>query len=263
MQVLADTHVHLYECYDLNKVFRAAFNNLGSLKTHEGISRDAALALFLSERQGCNFFEQLMSGRLRPSGQNYSIEQSSEKNVLIVSDREGGQLYLIAGRQIVSRERLEVLALTADLNIPDGGNIHDLIRQIIAGGGVPVLPWAPGKWFGDRGEIVLSVFDSIPSHQLLVGDTSMRPLGWGEPAIMRYAERKGVKILAGTDPLPFAGQEDVVGSYGTLLEADLDLNNHDAFRRLIQDSHVCRVGRRGSPVSVFARMLRNYAVKKV
>jgi len=125
-----------------------------------------------------------------------------------------------------------------------------------------VLPWAPGKWFGDRGRAVLSVFDSVPSCQFLVGDTSMRPVGWGEPAIMRYAEVKGIKIIAGTDPLPFAGQENLVGSYCTLLEANIDLNKHDGFRRLLHESAVHRVGRRGSFVSVLVRMLKNYSVRK-
>lgn len=262
MQVLADTHVHFYGCYDLNRVFQSAFTNLAGLRASEGVSRDASLTLFLAERQGCDFFRQLKAAQLRPAGQDYVIEQSAEGNVLIVRDSQGGRLYLVAGRQIVTSERLEVLALTADLDIPDGGNIHDIIKQIIAAGGVPVLPWAPGKWFGERGQAVLGVFDSFPSHQLVVGDSSMRPLGWGEPAIMRYAEIKGIKIVAGTDPFPFDGQENVIGSYGTLMETSLDLNKHDAFRRLLHESHVRRVGRRGSLVSVFARLFKNYCVRK-
>ncbi len=106
------------------------------------------------------------------------------------------------------------------------------------------------------------MLDSIPADQLLVGDTSMRPRGWCEPEIIRYAAGMGVRIVAGTDPFPFAGQENVVGTYGTLLETSHNMEGQDAIRRLLLEGVVQRVGQRASLASVIIRILRNYSAGK-
>jgi len=263
MLVLADTHVHLYDCYDLNKAFASAFENLDGLvklESGDALADKAFLALFLTEKKDCHFFNKLKSGSLHPDGNDYVIEQCSENNVLLVRNRQGKALYLFAGRQIVTSERLEVLALTTDLDISDGGSICDIIKQIISGGGVPVLPWAPGKWFGHRGEIVSSLLESASPAQLLVGDTSMRPLGWGVPYIMKEAARKGFKIVAGTDPFPFEGQENLIGKYGISFSAEFDLQRPvSELRRLLTSPGVSisLAGRRDCPFTVARRLLLN------
>ena len=61
---------------------------------------------------------------------------------------------VIAGRQIVSAERIEVLALGTRTQIPDGQPLAATIDAVRADGALAVLPWGFGKWWGARGRMV-------------------------------------------------------------------------------------------------------------
>ncbi|MDD4872650.1 MAG: hypothetical protein PHR77_19030 [Kiritimatiellae bacterium] len=223
------------------------------------------MAIFLTERRDCSFFKQLKEGNLPLSKNNYTIEQCLEDNVILVRDVQGNSLYVFAGRQIITSERLEVLSLAADLGLPDGQNIDDVIKNVLLDGGIPVLPWSPGKWFGGRGRIVEKVLHSFSPSQLLIGDTSLRPLGWPEPSLVKYAMSHGFKVIAGSDPLPFAGEERVVGKYGIVCEMDFDTNKPlSAIRRLFfsPSVQISRTGLRCDPFTVFYRLLLNSRVRR-
>jgi len=262
MMFFADTHVHLYPCYDLGIVFKSAFENLKRISgmSAGGSGGNAAFGIFLAERGGCSFFSQLKSGSLRLSVKEYVVENCSERDAVLIKNRDGMGLHVFAGRQIVTGERLEVQALMSDLRIPDGGPIEDVIRQVIAGGGIPVIPWSPGKWFGDRGKIISALLTSHPSGQLMVADTSMRPSIWFMPLLMRKAARMGFKILAGTDPFPFEGQETLIGKYGITIDADFNPRKPvSELRQLLRRSGtvVRRVGTRDSLFSIMQRFRAN------
>lgn len=260
MLFVADTHVHLYPSYDLTRAFDSAFKNLGRLAAAgSGRGDGVCFGICLTERRGASLFRQFRKGTLRLSGGVYSIESCSEGNAVLVRNRAGERLFVYAGRQIVSQERLEVLALAADLDIPDGGDVREIVRQVSAGGGVPVLPWAPGKWYGRRGAIVREVIDSSVPGRLLVGDTSLRPIGYLEPLLSRYARRKGFKVVAGTDPFPFDGQELLIGRYGISVEGDFDCKRPVAeLKRLLAapDVVVRLAGCREWPLEVLRRLRR-------
>lgn len=53
----------------------------------------------------------------------------------------------MAGRQIVTAEKLEVLALGTDLDIDDGRPIREVLSLVTENGGLPVIPWGAGKWW--------------------------------------------------------------------------------------------------------------------
>jgi hypothetical protein len=55
------------------------------------------------------------------------------------------------------------------------------------------------------------------SRPLYSGDNGGRLALSTRPRLLRFGERAGLKILPGTDPLPFAGQEARVGAYGMLI----------------------------------------------
>jgi hypothetical protein len=87
---------------------------------------------------------------------------------------------------------------------------------------VPVLAWAPGKWFFKRGDAVVRLLGRYAAGKLLLGDTTLRPTIWAEPRLMRLARSRGFGILAGSDPLPVPGEELMLGRYATVLEGDID-----------------------------------------
>jgi len=260
MLFLADTHVHLYAGYDLDRAFSSAFANLGRAKTALGFgaSQPAALALFLAERHDCRAFERLRAGEERLAA--HRVEPCPEDLALVIRGGSDEWLYLVAGRQIVTRERLEVLALAGPPTVTDGGDILDTVGRIREGAGVPVLAWAPGKWLGRRGRVVESVLGTASPTDLLVGDTSMRPRGFATPRLMEEASHRGFAIAGGTDPLPFPGQEAVIGRYGVSADADIDPRAPVASLRALLTAGGGRLslaGRRDTLASVAMRLVRH------
>jgi hypothetical protein len=134
---------------------------------------------------------------------------------------------LVAGRQIVTRERLEILALAMRAAIPDGLPAGDVIRRIIAAGGIPVLAWSPGKWLFGRGQPARDLVAS--DRRLSLGDTPLRPALWPEPRLMQLARARGAAVLPGSDPLPFAGEERYAGTYGFIYRGAFDADRPAAF----------------------------------
>lgn len=215
--IIADTHVHVYPCYDAGILLASLTDNLGKL------GGKAVKAGFLAERRDCDVFASMRDGKYGPLPPGIKIVSSHEKECMVL-DRAGSEpVYLFAGRQIVTSERLEMLGLAVDAAFPDGLTAEDAVRRVQDAGGVPVLAWSPGKWFGRRGEIVGRILQTFKPGELLIGDSSLRPPWWGKPELMIEAERRGFTIVAGSDPLPFSGEESLCGTYAVLIEALFDV----------------------------------------
>jgi hypothetical protein len=260
MPLFADTHVHLYSCYDPQVVFHAALENARHL-----VRAECALALCLVERSGQDRFRSLREAPERGCAAEYEIRVSPEPEALVVRDARGAVLHLVAGRQIASRERLEILALATEAQLPDGRSARETVEVVLAAGGIPVLPWSPGKWFSDRGKAVEEVLRSFSPGQLLMGDTALRPVGWREPRLIRLARERGFRVVAGSDPLPFAGEERFVGTYGIRCEATFDeARPVTEARRILSDPRITveRVGRRNGSLTAMRRWLTNAGGKK-
>ncbi len=252
MRVIADTHVHLYDAYDIPAAFEAMFRNLRRLSPS---GADTFLAACLTERADCQFFSALQNSEL-DCGQ-YRIAPSEEAGCLLVTEPEGETVYLFAGRQIVTRERLEVLGLFVTETVPDGLDAGEAIRRVRSLGGIPVLAWSPGKWFGARGATVNDLFKGSDNDSLAAGDTTMRPYGWPFPRLMQEAADLGHPVIAGSDPLPFPGQERLIGTFGTAWETDSfnPAQPVTELRTLICTGKGTSCGKRGSIASVAARWL--------
>lgn len=206
--------MHLYPCHDAAALLGGLTRRLAALAS--GMP-DALIAACLAEGEAFHWFELLMSG---------SIELPAAFRVLAGNDPGGcrietpdGACLLLAGRQIVSAERLEVLAPGLRGGYPDGQPIERVFHDLRRLGVMPVLSWAPGKWLGARGRVVRRLIEASPPSLFRLGDTSLRPRGMREPLLMRLARRRGFCVLAGSDPLPFAGEEKIAGSYGCAVTA--------------------------------------------
>jgi len=250
MKLIADTHIHIYPCYNLVAAFDRLQTNLKQL------APDAVRAAFFTERSDCDFFAGIRDGTVKVVSNDFRIEPLTEPEGLVLIEEEGALLYLFSGRQIVSAERIEILALATDMKIDDGMPARDVINAVIDAGGVPVLSWAPGKWLFKRKKVIHSLMDSNDPDRMLIGDTSLRPTVWKTPLLMRKAAKKGFSILAGSDPLPFRGEERYLGRYGSLIKGPFDEQKPvSSIRRLLTSTALTKT-RRGK--SHFHRhMLKN------
>ncbi|MFH0907433.1 MAG: hypothetical protein V1929_01545 [bacterium] len=239
MTVIADTHVHIYPFHDRDALIDGAFRRLAALAPMAG-----TWALCLTERHDCHAFRDLPGDR-------------AEAHAL-----KWGDGWIFAGRQIVTRERLEVLALTIDSNIPDGQAITDVLPRIRDAGGVPVLSWAPGKWFFKRGSLVGRLIDCEEPGSFLLGDTSLRPTIWPEPTLMSGARRIGFTVVAGSDPLPVPGEEKYAGTYATVMEGGFDAAKPVSSLRSLLKARGNIVGSRCGPMEVIRRLKMNHDAGK-
>ncbi|MGD9874585.1 MAG: hypothetical protein AB7T27_09995 [Kiritimatiellia bacterium] len=255
MPILADTHVHIYPFYDLSHFFRIAFEKMAAQDSRP----DTDYVLFLAERHDCHFFRQLKEGLCKVSG----AECDPGEEVLSVRNAGGKRLWLAAGRQIVTAERLEILALTTDAEIADGQPARDVIRKVREIGAIPVIAWAPGKWFFARGKVVRALIDFEPAGSFLLGDTTLRPTVWLKPLLMRHAKRKGFKVVAGSDPLPVPGEETKAVSYGIRCDGNIDpAQPLKSLREMLTSlPGAKKFGRRDSLLSVLIRLQKNSAAK--
>lgn len=254
VKLIADTHVHVYPCYDTGRAFSALGQNLMRL------SGDASFRLaFLTERAECHLFDDLKSGRVTPP-LGFDIAKTGDEAALWILRDGKRDFLLLAGRQIATRERLEVLCLAAQCNVPDGQSASEAVRQVQAAGGLPVVAWSPGKWFFRRGAIVKQLIDIQHPGAIALGDTTLRPTLWATPGLMTYGRELGHRVIAGTDALPVAGEERLLASYGTEFDMPFD-PEHPArsFVRAFTEGDVAAklIGRRSSAVEVFKR-LRSY-----
>jgi membrane-bound metal-dependent hydrolase YbcI (DUF457 family) len=218
---LIDAHVHLHDCFDLARTFDAAvrrFARAGQWVDAEGATSGV---LMLTESAGADVFSDLKAGR-RPLPAGWASEPCDDPAALRLVRHDGARLLVIAGRQIVTAERLEVLALACADAMDDGRPIDTVLAWCRERDAVALLPWGFGKWTGRRGAIVAGLIEQAESGDLLLGDNAGRLNVSRTPALLRRGAARGLAVLPGSDPLPFCTQQTRAGRYGFALDAALD-----------------------------------------
>jgi ubiquinone/menaquinone biosynthesis C-methylase UbiE len=218
--VLVDGHVHIHECFPLERFFEAAAANLSGARDGLAAKGEVLGCLMLAEIAGVDRFSALADGRL--SAGAWQIRPTGEPISLLA--RRAGTLpvLVIAGRQIVSAERIEILALGTRARIADGKPLAPTIDAIRADGALAVLPWGFGKWWGERGRVVDAYLASAPPGHIFLGDNGGRPIGLPAPPQFARASRRGILVLPGSDPLPRPGEVERIGRHGFVLPLQLD-----------------------------------------
>ncbi len=255
---ILDTHLHLYPCFDLPLAFNQFLDNTAQL----GGTQTRRIAC-LAERFDCNYYESIASGYTQIDG--FTLDTVLEDEIILSRTHDKQSLSLLPGRQIISREKIEILALGCPQVIEDGQPALDIIYQIIQLGHVPTLPWSPGKWFGARGELIKSLISELGAGDFLIGDTPLRPYGWATPRLMKLAKDKGFSVVAGSDPLPFSGEEHWLGAYCTVAQSKAKLTaNHllHALKNQQQGVQWDNSGKRTHILPLFNRLRKNAASKK-
>ena len=216
--ILADAHVHIYDCFDVEQLLDSALINFQNTVQKQDSHKNFLGILLLTESSGDNYFQEFSSTK---NQQKWSFQTTQESISLIASNENNQKLILIAGRQIVTVEKLEVSALFTNQTIEDGLSLKATIKAIIAAEGIPVLPWGFGKWIGKRGKLISELLVNNKFPILCLGDNGGRPWFWRKPAYFTQAKQHNLRILPGTDPLPIADQFYRPGSFGFMIKANL------------------------------------------
>ena len=135
----------------------------------------------------------------------------------------GAPIFIVAGRQSVTAEDLEVLALGTREHIADGLPLAATVEAARRAGALPVLPWGVGKWTGRRGALVrAAAADQAGFPCLYLADSGVRPGLLPRPTLIAEAERAGRIALAGSDPLDLGAEEGKAGRFGFVAAAEID-----------------------------------------
>ncbi len=255
-----DGHVHIYPQYDWAKAITALITNL-TASTQPDLPAQAIVPIgLLAESKANRFFRDVIDRGAPLINGPLQVEAGPDSDSLVI--RLNGVLrgYLIAGRQLVTREKLEVLALGKDSSLPDGQSLPDALQAISELHAIPVISWSPGKWFFGRGKLVSSCIHTHSPGSFLMGDIGLRPTVWGEPRLMKQARQCGFKIIGGSDALPLAGEELWIGTTGFKVTGKFDPQKPAASIRefLTQPGTTCvPIGNQSSLCTFASRWGRN------
>ncbi len=226
MSIFIDGHVHIYPEFALDAFFAAAFENFKKAAAETCAEAGHSFVLAMTEDSNSDVFSELQEKALSSSdaclssldSDRFCLQKTDEPDSLLIK-KSDMTIVLIAGRQLVSKENIELLSLCSRFNVQDRTlPLGDLARRVFENQGVPVLPWGVGKWFGKRGALVHELLGSVPDFPLFAGDNANRPVCWPEPALLKQVRFENIPLMSGSDPLPLASQEKCPGSFGTLLE---------------------------------------------
>lgn len=217
-----DGHVHVHPCYDRGRFLGAASANFRTAAERAGLPPDTPGVLMLTESAGVDAFAELAAAAGTEAAPGWLVSETAETISLALTRSGSGWVYVVAGRQIVTRERLEVLALGVREHLAGGRPLDETTALVREAGGLPVIPWGFGKWTGRRGRRVAEFLRSQAGDGVLLGDNGGRLDLAPVPALLREARRSGRPVVPGSDPLPFASHTGHVARYGFVLTAGLD-----------------------------------------
>ena len=215
--LLVDAHVHYHDCFDTARFFDGAQRNFAVAATRLGRVANTRGCLAFTESAWDHHFRAFRehASRLAPPG--WRFDHTSEEYSLIANRNDGASIVILAGRQLVTTDGLEVLAIGTAEEFADGLDTREAIAAVQACGALAVLPWGFGKWWFKRGQIAGEIIDSIEAEAFFLGDNGGRPGLSPQPSLFRRGRRRGIQVLPGSDPLPFTDQSAAVGSFGFVL----------------------------------------------
>ena len=266
-RLIVDGHVHIYPCFDLDMFFQSVDTNMEKfLEQSRHEKQETHRILLFTEGKENDFFARFKNGEILFKHSDYKFQKTKEETSLVLTDNGKPLCYILRGRQIVTKENLEILAVASGQHIPDGLPVQDVIKKIIDQKEIAVLAWGVGKWFFKRGKIIKQIISEMksPYPYLFIGDNSARPGFWPTPKLFNLAKKLEISLINGSDPLPFAEEVEKVGSYGFTIEGEFDpAEPGKSFREtLLANSESIRFfGSRDSAISFFKRQLKMFLKK--
>jgi len=264
--LLLDAHVHYYPCFDQTTFFQSAFNNFESTAISMGLT-DYTPIIILADWSKICWFQHFFNlgnddiNQLANVQSPFTFEPTEEE--LSVSVSFGSKkIIIVAGRKIITAENLEVLALCTNNRFKDGLTLNETVVDIASKNAVPIIPWAAGKWLGKRGEILLNLIGESSKNDFLLCDNGNRPNVWKYPNHFKIAEKKGFRIISGSDPLHFPSEVNRTGSFGFCIDKDIDLGSPaNDIKQILSDPDL-KTQHYGKLES-FSRFIRNQAIMQL
>jgi hypothetical protein len=223
--ILFDAHVHIHDGFDIDQVLSHAWQNFTKVRSLTPSNSLDTFFLLLCEIGRNDMFSTLHHKATATNGyyiNKWHISTTSEAESLVAlhENYPENPVFIIAGRQILTAERIEVLALATKNQFADNQTMHTTINCIRQQHGLAVLPWGAGKWLGTRGKQIEACIRSIELENIYLGDNGGRPTIWPTPKLFSVAARRGIKILPGSDPLFFEMELGRIGSYGGMMRGE-------------------------------------------
>ncbi|NOY17146.1 MAG: hypothetical protein GXP23_09495 [Gammaproteobacteria bacterium] len=262
-RLFVDAHVHFYDCFDPCTFFGSAYANL-SPTTEAAMDNEISVkVLLLTETPGEKGFLRLLDASedlaqpICTGSESWYSHATEETGSVSLRNRSGKVLYVIAGRQIVSHEGLEVHALATDALFDEGRPLLELIEAINRSGGVAAVPWGTGKWLGRRGKVLTSMSRQFVQAGVLLSDSGIRPWVWPRSGLFN----SGPRVIAGTDPLPISTEACRTGSFGFSTIAPWDPERPSRSMRIILKNQQLVMTRFGRPQGVWQFLSRQRAIR--
>ncbi len=212
--ILVDGHVHVHSAFSWDGVLAAAASNFDRARRQLGLTEPRTGCLMLTESAGVHAFRSLRDRPAVVESAGWRATPAGGGGAIALRRADGWTIWVVAGRQIVAAEDLEVLALACDRKFPDARPIREVLPEVIDAGGVPVIPWGFGKWWFGRGRLLRKLIEETDQPRFFLGDNGGRPRLGVTPPLFAVAREHGIFVLPGSDPLPFPEQAARVGSYG-------------------------------------------------
>lgn len=266
MRIFVDPHVHIHRCFPLHKLFDAACVNFAAQAYEHDITEFGGM-LLLTESQGDDWFNWLakMADEREPIRNGcvdaWTVSRTEEKSSLILQSDRGDELVIVAGRQIITKENLEVLALLTETVFPDGASLAITVQAIRDNGGLPMASWGVSNWSGERGKILSEFLSSQKPGEFFLGDTSDRPKFLLYPDQFIQAETQGVKILPGSDPLPLRSEWWRLGSAGFSVLAEISEHTPAQYLKHLMQDPTVKLTPYYSPETLF-RFTKNFLARR-
>lgn len=214
--VLVDAHIHVYPVANVPVLLDAAAANFAAAAKRLGATAWDGV-LLLTETVADNWFDAMEAAGVTVLG-DWTIAPNANDPVSLMATRGTTTVRLVAGRQIVTAERLEVHAFGTREKFADGGTTRATIDAVRAKGAIAVLPWGVGKWVGGRGQLLEQLLAAYPAGSVFIADNGGRPAFWPDA---RLGLTLGRLVFRGSDPLPLPGEERRAGEFGSWLEGSL------------------------------------------
>ncbi len=267
--ILVDAHVHIYDCFALDVLLDAALFNFRKAANSIGQKGAITAVLLLTETSSYNWFQKMhdrcsSNSSLLVPETDWSLQATSESTVLQAKSLKGEQgsevlIYLIAGRQVVTAEGLELLALATDQTFEDGLSASAALAAAYKADAIPVFPWAVGKWLGKRGKVLSALLPKESGKGVFLGDNSGRPIFWHNPSHFKQANELNMPVLPGSDPLPLPGEVTRIGSFGFAIQGFLNKAQPATDLKILLRDNTTRLlsyGRLENPWRFFVNQIR-------
>ena len=249
---LIDTHVHYYPFCTFPEYFDAAYSNmLAAAKKLDSLQAFTPI-LCLLETQTSHWYQDLLAiAASKKQIGNWQLESLDNDQLLQLTNNNESELLFLPGQQIITSENLELLIIGVTNKIPHKNPVHFYIEKY-SDTYLVIIPWGVGKWLGSRGRIVSNLIRQQSDYKFALGDNSGRTSAWKYVPQFNQARQMGINILAGSDPLPIAGQHKKVGSYGSVITGSLQKQNlASQIREILLDTQTSNIKSYGQLDSLY------------